>query len=279
MKDIIKSLIPFSWLNLYRFYTGKAIELKYPVPSQFKGDKVQCNMCGAKFKAFGPFGLAQRENALCFKCGSLERHRILWKFINEEINLFDRRRIKLLHFAPESFYYEVFDKEPNIEYYPGDLFPEIYKFKGKAQVERIDVTDLQFECDFFDVIICNHVLEHIPDDKKAMEELFRVLKPGGIGIFMVPLNSPKKPEEYDDYITYEDFSITSKEGREKAFGQHDHVRVYGNDFKVRLKNVGFIYNEVDYLKKLTKEELFSYGFANECDLVPYCTKIVDTKKT
>jgi SAM-dependent methyltransferase len=231
----------------------------------YQGDKVICAICNAKFKEFGTSGLVPRKNAKCHKCGSLERHRLLWKYFNEKTDLFKvNKKIRVLHFAPEKVFYDIFSTNQNIDYYPCDLFPELYAYKRNVKIKKADITGIPFEENYFDVIVCNHVLEHIPDDALAMSELYRVLKKGGWAILQVPV-------DYNRETTYEDFSITTPKGREKAFGQNDHVRWYGRDYKDRLKKAGFIVKEDDFAKSFSSEELFRYGLINS-ELIYYCKK-------
>jgi SAM-dependent methyltransferase len=255
----IKKIIP-KWLaNRYQKYRGNAHF------QSIQGDRVVCAICNSKFNEFGKFGLIPRKNAMCHTCGSLERHRLLWIYLNEKTDLFKgNTKKRLLHFAPEKVFYDIFSKNQNIEYYPCDLSPENYAYGGSSEVKKVDITDIPFEENYFDVIICNHVLEHIPDDARAMSELFRVLKKYGWAILQVPI-------DYNRKTTYEDFSITTPEGREKAFGQNDHVRWYGRDYKERINNAGFIVNEDDFVKTFSPEALFRYGL-NSSELVYLCKK-------
>ncbi len=259
IKNIIKKIIPERIIKKYRVYQ-KQKEIK-----PYIGENVICPICKSKFKFFAPFGLIKRENARCLNCGSLERHRLLWIYLNEKTKLFDNEiKIRLLHFAPEKAFYDIFSENKSIEYIPCDLFPEHYNYNGKVNINKIDITDIPFEDNYFDVILCNHVLEHIPDDIKAMSELYRVMKKGSWGIFQVPIG-------YKREKTYEDFSITTAEDREKAFGQNDHVRWYGQDYKNRLINVGFKVIEDDYIKKFSSEELFRFGLSPS-EHIYYCEK-------
>jgi SAM-dependent methyltransferase len=108
------------------------------------------------------------------------------------------------------------------------------------------------------------VFKHIPDDARAMSEVYRVLKKGGWAILQVPI-------DYSRDVTYEDFTITSPEGREKAFGQYDHLRYYGKDYPERLKKVGFDVLEDDFIKTFTPEEQFRFGLL-DYEYLYYCTK-------
>jgi len=231
---------------------------------QYIGNDVTCNICGAHFREFKAFGLKKRKNAQCLSCSSLERHRLIWNFLKDFTEFFSNRTIRLLHFAPEKFFYERFSKQRNIEYTPCDLFPELFHFKSMpVPVLKVDITNIPFEDSVFDVILCNHVLEHIPDDLNAMAELYRVLKSGGWGIFQVPLDNRNNS-------TYEDFSITTPEARQKAFGQKDHVRIYGKDYPDRLRKVGFDVKTNDFALKMSAEERFEYGLKKQ--LIYYCEK-------
>lgn len=164
---------------------------------------------------------------------SLERHRLLWLYLRDYTSLFTKPH-RVLHVAPEQAFLSRFKAMSQLEYVTTDLESPI------ADV-RADICHLPFEANSFDVILCNHVLEHIPDDRKAMEELYRVMKPGGWGVFQVPLERQRTN-------TFEDDSITNKEERARIFGQYDHVRVYGLDYYLRLKEVGFDTEEI-YLQE------------------------------
>ena len=209
------------------------------------------------FRTFLPYGYENpRENVLSPSTLSLERHRLLWLYLKTETDFFISPK-KLLHFAPEQAFYKRFKKQKNLEYITTDLNSPL------AQV-KADICNLPFSDNEFDVIFCNHVLEHIPDDTKAMQELYRILKPGGLGIFQIPQDLNRK-------TTFEDNSITDPVERTKIFGQYDHVRVYGRDYFDKLRSIGFKVNEVDYSKKLSKEKINKYRLA-EGELLPVCTK-------
>ncbi len=228
---------------------------------EHRGNQVVCPICGASFAHFGKYGTKNRTNARCYKCESLERHRLLWLYFNNQTDFFERKNLKLLHVAPELCLYAKFSKMPSVNYYPCDLFPELYPYK---EVFKMDLTNIHFEENFFDVIICNHVLEHIPDDAKAMAQLYRVMKKGGWGIFQVPI-------DYKREKTYEDFSITTPQERFKAFGQKDHVRWYGQDYKDRLSEANFIVKEDDWVKHFSDEEIQRYRLSPK-ELIYYCQK-------
>jgi predicted SAM-dependent methyltransferase len=164
------------------------------------------------------------RNVLCPICGSHDRERLIYLYLLHKTNIF-KQATKLLHVAPEQSLKDIFHKKPNIDYLTADLFAENVMVK-------MDVTNICFPDNSFDAIICNHVLEHIVDDRKAISELYRTLKPGGWAILQVPISLSLED-------TYEDWSVTTASGREKVFGQADHVRIYAKDYKDRLEQGGF----------------------------------------
>jgi predicted SAM-dependent methyltransferase len=207
-----------------------------------------CPICKKTFLAFLPFGVNPRHGAQCPNCGSLERHRGLFLFLNQNPEILNRK-IRLLHFAPEPVFFKIFRESENIDYHPVDIDPEAYNIE-----EKVDMQDIPYEDSSFELIYNSHVLEHVPDDIKAMGELYRVVKHkslGGLCITMAPvynhLNETFENEEYN-----------TPELREKYFGQHDHLRKYGLDFKDRLKSVGFDVEVVE-TDNLRPDEIYDYG--------------------
>lgn len=258
MNKLIKLRLTQIAINKYRTY--KKVK-------KYKGDNVLCPICSSSFKMFAPYGIIKRENAKCHNCRSLERHRLLFLYINEKFNLLNnnsKEKIRLLHFAPEKIFYDIFSTNKGIEYTACDLSPENFNYNGKIEITKVDITQIPFEDNFFDFIICSHVLEHIPDDRLAMSELYRVLAKNGNSILHVPI-------DYNRDETYEDHNITSPKDRLNAFGQNDHVRIYGKDYKTRLKNSGFIVNEVDYISTMDKVDVFKYGLLTK-ELIYHCRK-------
>jgi SAM-dependent methyltransferase len=223
----------------------------------FKGTKFIDPIDGNSYRRFLPYGYGKsRNNALSPGTLSLERHRLMYLFLKNETNFFSDK-LKVLHIAPEQCFLDRFKKLPNLEYVTADLYSPIVDVKA-------DILNLPFENESFDVVICNHVLEHIQDDYVAMNELFRVMKKGGFGIFQVPMkNSLEK--------TYEDKNITSKEDRKKHFGQYDHVRWYGMDYFKRLENVGFEVFPIKYYEKLGKENVQKFGLS-QTEILPFVRK-------
>ncbi|MDR0913025.1 MAG: class I SAM-dependent methyltransferase [Methanobrevibacter sp.] len=187
-----------------------------------------CPICKKYSVIFLPYGESIRSNAMCPHCGAVERHRLLYLYL-KNLDILNRN-IKLLHFAPESIFYNIFKNRENIDYYPTDIVPN-----QRTRLE-MDMQNIPFEDNSFDIIYNSHVLEHVPDDFKAMKELYRVVKPvspdGGKVIIMAPVfYSLSKTLEKEEYNT--------PELRSKYYGQADHLRRYGADFDDRLRSVGF----------------------------------------
>lgn len=222
-----------------------------------KGERYTDPIDGKSFRKFLPYGYEnQRENVLSPSTLSLERHRLLWLYLKNETDFFTKPA-KVLHFAPEQAFYKRFRKLKHLDYTTTDLNSPLADVKA-------DICDLPFEDNSYDVIFCNHVLEHIPNDTKAMQELYRILKPQGFAILQVP-------QELNREVTFEDNTITDPNERAKIFGQYDHVRVYGRDYFDKLKAVGFKVDAVDYTSKLGKETSEKYRLAWG-ELLPVCRK-------
>ncbi|MGB1268303.1 MAG: class I SAM-dependent methyltransferase [Flavobacteriaceae bacterium] len=237
------------------------IRLSYvarPVIAFFlKGNNYTDPIDGRRFKSFLPYGYGkQRNNVLSPSTLSLERHRLLWLFLKNETAFFTKQQ-KVLHFAPEQAFYKRFRKMKNLNYTTTDLESPLADVKA-------DICNLPFQDDEFDVIFCNHVLEHIPDDTKAMQELFRVLKPKGMAILQIP-------QDLSRAHTFEDNSITDRKERAKIFGQYDHVRIYGRDYFNKLRSIGFDVKEVSYTTALPEEDITKYCLAKG-EIIPVCFK-------
>jgi SAM-dependent methyltransferase len=224
IKKLIKSKLSADSLDQLRFTRGYLYSLPY------MGTKYKCPICGGSFRVL----LAQgRTNAVCPRCGSKERHRLIWWYLKEKTNFFTSK-INVLHFAPEFCFQRIFRSLPNLDYISADLCSDYAMLK-------INITDICFDDNKFDCILCSHVLEHIVDDRRAIKELYRVLKPNGFGIFLVPMRGEK---------TFESQSIITPEQRLKHYGQEDHVRIYGKDFKTKLEDAGFTVKVEPYLSEL-----------------------------
>lgn len=250
----ILNTIPRPWLI-------KASYIVRPVISWYlRGDKFTDPIDGRSFRKFLPYGYGkQRENALSPSTLSLERHRLMWLFLRDNTTFFTAtKKLKVLHIAPEQCFLDIFRKQQNLNYITSDLQSPIADVKA-------DICDLPFKENEFDVVFCNHVLEHISNDTKAMQELYRVLKPGGFGIFQIPQDLSKA-------ITFEDNTITDRKERAKLFGQYDHVRVYGRDYFDKLRSIGFKVDEVDYTKKITLDKIEKYCLMQN-EILPVCYKL------
>jgi len=221
-----------------------------------KGNKYTDPIDNKSFRKFLPYGYqVQRQNVLSPSTLSLERHRLLWLYLTNETDFFTSKK-KVLHMAPEQCFLARFRKL-NHDYKTADLDSPIADVKA-------DIINLPFNDNSFDVIFCNHVLEHVQDDTKAMKELFRVMKKGGMGIFQVP-------QDLNRDVTFEDNSITDPKERAKIFGQYDHVRVYGRDYFDKLRSIGFNVEEVNYSQKISSELLSRYRLM-EGELLPIVYK-------
>ena len=222
-----------------------------------RGKKYTDPIDGKSFKSFLPYGYGkQRPNVLSPSTLSLERHRLLWLYLKNETDFFTSNK-KVLHFAPEQAFYKRFRQLKNLDYTTTDLLSPLADVKA-------DICDLPFEDNTYDVILCNHVLEHIPNDTKAMQELYRVLKPNGIAILQIP-------QDLNRETTFEDNTITDKKERAEIFGQYDHVRIYGRDYFDKLRSIGFKVEEVDYTSKLSSEKIDKYRLAKG-EIIPVCYK-------
>ena len=254
----MQSLIKL-FLNI--FPRGFLIRISFFVKPILKilmyGNKFTDPIDGNTFRAFLPYGYNKiRNNVLSPSTYSLERHRLLWLYLKNETSFF-KAKLKVLHFAPESALMNQFKKLKNISYDTIDLNSPIADIKA-------DICDLPFLDNSYDLILCNHVLEHIVDDNKAIRELYRVLKKNGIGIFQVPI-------DYNRDTTFEDFSVTNKKDRNKLFGQYDHVRIYGLDFFDRLQKAGFSVERCEYTSKLSKEDIIKFCLPKK-EIIPICRK-------
>lgn len=222
-----------------------------------KGSTYTDPIDGRSFKSFLPYGYGkQRNNVLSPSTLSLERHRLLWLYLKNETDFFTAPK-KVLHFAPEQAFYKRFRNQENLDYTTTDLYSPLADVKA-------DICNLPFGDNSYDLILCNHVLEHIPNDTKAMQELYRVLKPGGMGIFQIPQDLSRE-------TTFEDNSITDTKERAAIFGQYDHVRVYGRDYFDKLRSIGFRVVEEDYTKKIPPQDVSRFCLADG-EIIPVCFK-------
>lgn len=227
-------------------------------PIVLRGNNVTDPIDGKSFKTFLPYGYGnkQRPNALSPSTNSLERHRLLWLYLKNDTDFFDAPK-KMLHVAPEQCFYKRFRKQKNLDYTTADIESPLADIK-------MDIHDIPFDDDTFDVIFCNHVLEHVKDDAQCMRELCRVLKPNGLAIMQVPQDRNRE-------TTYEDPTITDPKERAIHFGQYDHVRWFGLDYPKKLEAARFKVTEVDYSKKIGREEAERYRLPKN-ETLYVCTK-------
>jgi SAM-dependent methyltransferase len=213
----------------------------------YAGKGVECPICEHEYKKFLPYGRGEsaRDNALCPHCLSLERHRLIWLYLKKRTDFFTARR-SVLHIAPEACLMKPLGKMQNLAYTTGDLVSPL------AQV-KMDIHQMPFEDNRFDALFCNHVLEHVQDDRQAVREICRVLKPNGWAILQVPFF------DMNLETTYEDARITSPADRFEHFGQEDHVRMYGKDYPARLAESGLHVEENNFAQQCTPEDIKRYG--------------------
>jgi SAM-dependent methyltransferase len=211
MKAVVRRLVPLAVRT----------QIKKAVPAYWK---CHCPICDHYDVEFKSFGLIPRQNARCPSCGALERHRLVWMFLRTLTDLFDGRPKRMLHVAPEPSLWPRLAAIPNIDYMSADL-------NKSYATTRLDITNMPgVASGSMDVVYCSHVLEHVSDDRMAMREFARVLKPSGWAVLLVPIWAEH---------TFEDPSVTDPKERERLFGQDDHVRRYGPDFADRVNEAGF----------------------------------------
>jgi len=213
-----------------------------------RGDRVECPCCESTFARFLPH--RGRSEAKCPRCGALERHRLLWLFLEWETDLFDAPGA-LLHVAPEYAFLRRFSGLDGLDYVTGD-------FDSALASVQLDLMDLPFAAESFDFLLCNHVLEHVEDDRQALAEIHRVLRPGGWAILMCPVDRRRA-------TTLEDPTVVTPEDRHRIFGQSDHVRLYGRDYPDRLAAAGFAVRADRYLDGLDEAAIRRLGLRREED--------------
>lgn len=215
----------------------------------YHGDRITCPCCGGHFRKL----ITHRgvPDVRCPRCGSMERHRLLWLYLQQRTDLVTRHH-RVLHMAPETAIQRLLRKLPNIDYVSADLASPL------ADV-HCDLQSLPFEDGSFDVVICNHVLEHIPDDRRAMTELARVTAPGGFALLMCPIAA-------DRATTLEDPSVKTSEDALRVYSQEDHVRLYGADYCDRLEAAGFTMRVERFLEDLDEEVVERYKLRSVHDV-------------
>lgn len=189
----------------------------------YAGSARYCPVCNSHLRTFLPHGRARRPDALCPVCFSLERHRAAWVFLQQRTDLWQGAPRRRRHFAPEPAFQIRLAALAHLDYVTADL-------DNPRAAETVDITRMPFADGSFDGLYCSHVLEHVPADRQAMSELWRVLKPGAWALVLVPVTAER---------TIEDLSITDPGERLRRYGQADHVRRYGPDVAERLREAGF----------------------------------------
>ena len=246
--------------KLYKFLLNNLprpllIRLSYPfkkvAPLLYKGNNVECPVCERSFSKFLSYGadIVHRDNVLCPYDLTLERHRLMWLYLKDESNFFTAEKLDVLHIAPEQCFHALFKKQSNLNYLTGDLVSPIADL-------HFDLHNIPLEDNRFDVVFCNHVMEHVDDAIRCMSELHRVMKPGGWGIMQVP-------QDHKRELTLEDPSITSPEDREKYYWQKDHVRLFGQDYPKWLEKAGFRVTLFDKESKYDQKLIARYRLQKE----------------
>jgi SAM-dependent methyltransferase len=212
-----------------------------------RGDAVRCPCCNGTFDAFVRH--RGRPHAKCPRCGALERHRMLWRYLVERTDLLATG--SLLHFAPEYAFARRLARIPSLRYVTADL-------DSPLAMDRVDIMDLPYADATFGAVLCSHVLEHVEDDRRALREIRRVLRPGGWAILMTPIDARCD-------ATLEDPSVTTPEDRHRVFGQSDHVRLYGRDFADRVRAEGFAVRDDAYLEQIDPRLIARQGMRRDDD--------------
>ncbi len=222
------------------------LRIRYIYSLFYLGKRHTCPCCGGNFRKFIGFSKEQPD-AICPRCGSFERHRLLWLYLKEKTDFF-RTPLKVLDIAPLRFLQKKYQAFSNLDYLSVDL-------SSSWAMMMVDLTKTPFSENHFDCILCYHVLEHIPDDQKAMKELYRILKPGGWGILQTPVDIKRGQ-------TFECPEVPALE-REKVFGHPDHVRIYGRDYFKRLEKAGFIVKTDNYASMLGDTLIQKYSLMKD----------------
>lgn len=254
MKKIISFVvrhIPRKYLQLFSHVALKVVAIFY------RGNKVECPVCDSHFSKFVPYGRVARANALCPDCLALERHRLMWLYLKQKTNFFEPNQ-EVLHIAPEICFIKKFEEIHGDQYITADLESPLAKVK-------MDIHEMPFEDNQFDVAFCNHVMEHVADDIQSMKEIYRVLKPGGWAIIQIPIFHPV-PD-----VTFEDDTVTDSKERDRLFGQDDHVRLYGKDYPDRLRQAGFTVVEDDFVNSLSAEDQARFALPKD-EIIHLCKK-------
>ena len=243
------NLFPRSFLQRVAGWAVPVVGLLYI------GKGKECPLCGCRRRKFLPYGyVSPRENALCPNCLALERHRLLWLWLLRESDL-GRGAValpRLLHIAPEVAlmrkFRKMYSSQPD-RYITADL-------ESPLADMHFDVQQIPLGDGEVDAIICNHILEHVEDDSKALRELYRILRPNGWAVILSPVDLEREH-------TFEDDTITDAKERTRIFGQYDHRRIYGRDYVERLAAVGFEVYDIPYKEEFSQKEQELYALPDE----------------
>ncbi|MBX3100960.1 MAG: methyltransferase domain-containing protein [Bacteroidetes bacterium] len=212
----------------------------------YRGHRYDCICCGHSFRRFLPYGHTQRPLAACPRCNSLERTRLLWYYLKQETPLF-QHPLQVLHFAPEPRLETQLAKVHTSGYVSADLNPHLAR-------TVVDIQAIPYPDNHFDWILCSHVLGHVPDEPRALRELYRVLKSGGTALLLTL-------QDRNRAITFEDAAVQTPAQRLAAYGEPDLMRLHGLDFPQRIAAAGFVVEERDYRMHFTPaaQETFRLG--------------------
>ncbi|SEW10854.1 class I SAM-dependent methyltransferase [Chitinophaga arvensicola] len=247
MQPIVKKILKKTALPVYLQLRG----------FYYRGTNVSCPCCEQSFSRFLPIGVDQRPG-MCPRCRSNERDRALWLYMQRTPD-FIRAGKRLLHIGPEAIFYRYFKELKGLDYVPADKFAPSFERTYPGDTIYLDIVHMpEMADDSFDVILCSHVLEYIKEDRKAISELFRVLKPGGIALIQVPIKPGLK-------VTHEDDSITSPEQRALVYGDPGHIRYYGEDYARKLIEAGFETIFIPFRKLFSAKDIQEYGLVGTDD--------------
>ena len=222
----------------------------------YRGKGRDCQVCASSSSSFRAFGNPPRDNAQCPHCGSLERHRLFWLFAEQKTNLFDNQAKSVLHIAPEACL------EARLKGWLGKGYLTA-DFSDPRAMVKMDITNIQYANDSFDIIYCSHVLEHVQEDVLAMREIRRVLKHDGWAVLLVPITVE---------TTYEDPTITDPIDRLREFGQEDHLRRYGNDYIERLRSAGLSVEMFRASDLVSNDDALRLGLGEAAGEIYHCRK-------
>jgi SAM-dependent methyltransferase len=242
LKRLLKKILPNSLEVKFRqmFYLARGF--------YYRGGEYQCPCCETRIRRFISGGVESRPNAQCPRCGSLERHRLLFLYLKHKTDFFSQH-LRVFDIAPSYSMQQKFMHSANLDYLSTSL-------DDSWAMTHLDITSLPLPDNHFDCILCYHVLEHIADDLQAMRELLRVLKPHGWAILQSPIDTTRE-------TTLENAQATTPEARRDLFGQEDHVRIYGRDYIERMKKAGFVVTQDTFVQDLSDKMIDNFGLMKE----------------